>query len=402
MILRNVTSAALLALVTLAAGCASEATEASEETGTSEDAVTGTSVQYFRVVGRDYRKCAYPMCGGYYVARVNFAQTKCIDGSWQDRCYVSDIDLGKLELPPAQAEKELGEAQAGHVVLKARFAKKQLTSTLSATILQASEGWQAASQSEPTGTFYKVDDSGIVCITSPCPTIHEAKLNSSVSKNVTGLDLSGAGLNDKQIAGVFASLDQGGVIVAGKNVVHPKAGPAGDGTDLVASAVYQKIVPDHGFCLSDVECTMTPYTKPVASKSDCYCTMCGDATDTTSATANQADYKATCAGVKMMCPMVKCMYREAKCIENRCTAVAPSAPLSAPQPLRASRGTPSPVAPRERRGSSSLFRAVRVVRAAPCRAGFSRLVSCCSPRARRRRRRRPTRRRSRHRPRRPP
>lgn len=104
MILRTVTSAALLALVTLAAGCASEANEASEETGTSEDAVTGTSVQYFRVVGRDYRKCAYPMCSSC-VARVNFAQTKCIDGSWQDRCYVSDIDLGKLELPPAQAEK---------------------------------------------------------------------------------------------------------------------------------------------------------------------------------------------------------------------------------------------------------------------------------------------------------
>ena len=166
---RGFTLLGAFSLIALAAGCASEHNDSHEATDASEEAITGTSVQYFRVVGRDMRKCAFPMCSGYFVSRVNSEQTKCIDGTWADRCYVSELDLSKLGLPPAQAAKELGEAQGGSVILKAKFATKKYAPQLSGTILSVSAAWQAASQTAPTGTFYSVKDSGILCFTTPCP-----------------------------------------------------------------------------------------------------------------------------------------------------------------------------------------------------------------------------------------
>jgi hypothetical protein len=304
-------------------GCAAHSDETGSAVQTSEEAITGTSVQYFRVVAQDNRKCAFPMCGGVFVSRVNFEQTKCIDGTWQDRCYVSELDFGSLVLPPAQNIKLDGEARGGHVVIRGKFAAKKYGAT-KGTVLAATEAWQAESESTPSGTFYAVRDSGIVCKTSPCPTIHQAKLNSTSSRNVTGLDLSGAGLNSKQLGGVFASLDGDGVLVAGSDVVVPKAGPAGDGTNLVATAVYAAVKAQTGYCQFDTECTMTPYSKAVASKADCYCRMCGDATDVTAAADNEADFQHYCASSKTVCPQVKCAYREARCIENKCTAVVPN------------------------------------------------------------------------------
>jgi hypothetical protein len=327
MLLRNLVSlAGVASLVALFSGCAADSIEpTSAETDTSEEAITGTSVQYFRVVARDvFRKCAFPMCGGVYVSRVNFAKTKCIDGTWAKSCYVSEFDFGKLGLPAAQASNVLSEAQAGNVVVKAKFATKKYGKQLSSTILSVSAAWQSPTQIEPTGAFYSVTDSGIVCITSPCPTVHESKLNSTVKSNVTGLDLSATGLDEGQVSSVFSALGGEGVVIAGKNVVAPEAGPAGDGKDLVASAVYFAVKAQAGYCEIDEDCTMTQYAAPVESKSDCYCTTCGDATDTTSAAENEADYLKICKGVKQTCPAVKCMYREARCVKNACTAVQPT------------------------------------------------------------------------------
>ncbi len=71
------------------------------------DSVTSDQLQENRnftdyTVRRDFRKCLYPLCGGYFVKEANRRTTRCVDGSSQSKCYVTGIDWTKSDLPPKQ------------------------------------------------------------------------------------------------------------------------------------------------------------------------------------------------------------------------------------------------------------------------------------------------------------
>ena len=83
-----------MSLLTGLAGCAADtaadangADDATEEVAESEDAITGrpSNFGYFIVTRRDIRRCISPICGGYFVKRVNQATTVCADGSQAGR-----------------------------------------------------------------------------------------------------------------------------------------------------------------------------------------------------------------------------------------------------------------------------------------------------------------------------
>ena len=152
------------------------------------------------------------MCGGFFVSRVNFTKTKCSDGVLRDRRYVSELDFTAIALPPTRLARELevgAPVGAAAAVLKATFEPKQYGSGVSSAILRVSEVWSAGSSNAPTGTFYKVTDRGIRCITAPCPSLRQAKLNAASSTNITGLELSASGLTATEQAKVFTALDEG-------------------------------------------------------------------------------------------------------------------------------------------------------------------------------------------------
>ena len=52
-----------------------------QEVAESEDAITAgpSNSGYFIVTHRDFRKCVSPLCGGFFVKRVNQATTLCAD-----------------------------------------------------------------------------------------------------------------------------------------------------------------------------------------------------------------------------------------------------------------------------------------------------------------------------------
>ena len=72
-----------LCLAPVASGCASADDEAADESGedTAELRVRGNS-GFFLVTRPDYRRCMAPLCGGYYVKRVNAVTSRCGDGSY--------------------------------------------------------------------------------------------------------------------------------------------------------------------------------------------------------------------------------------------------------------------------------------------------------------------------------
>lgn len=295
-----------------------------EAIGESEEAATAAGrATYYRVVRQDFRKCAFPMCGGVYVARVNAKTTKCADGKYQAECYVADLDLSGLGLTPAHANSISGKADAGRVVLRGAI-KTRAFGSLKAPVFDATEAWDQLGEGQASGTFYKVVDRGIRCITTPCPSFEEAKLNSSIAPKLVGLDTSKAGLSPAEADAVYAATSTG-VIAAGSNVVTPNAGPAGAATDLVATATYLRVTAAPGYCDDDSQCVMTSSTQSISKKSECYCRMCPDALDVDTATDNEQDYARLCSTFDGPCPAVKCMFREARCVEHRCTAVAPTA-----------------------------------------------------------------------------
>ena len=205
-----------------AAACATEDVTPDELAATDADAgnvgkadTTGTYT-YFTVTP-DLRKCAAPTCGGYWVARVNRDTTRCVDGSYAAACYVWSLDLSGLGVSDSDLGKVQETARAGgdaRVLLRGWIDKATVAGTKTA-VFTASEAWLAGTDSSPDGIFVEIHDNGIRCITTPCPSTSEYKLNSSLSAQIAGVDFSDSGATDRQIEAAMEQVATYGVIVAG-------------------------------------------------------------------------------------------------------------------------------------------------------------------------------------------
>jgi hypothetical protein len=180
---------------------------------------------YF-TVRRDLRRCASPFCGGYFVKRVNQASTRCSDGQSKPECYVSEINWDGH--PQVDAEKALlrGEIKSKSFAKGGKFG-----------VLRVSESWAAAGKSADSGTFYRVKDRGLRCITYPCETHYEAKLNSNVISNIAGVDLARANASEESVTEANTAMTgSDGVVVAGSH--GPVKGPGGKSVQLNATRFY--------------------------------------------------------------------------------------------------------------------------------------------------------------------
>lgn len=199
------------------------ATPSFDTTTTAPDSLASTSTFY--TIRRDLRRCASPMCGGYFIKLVNQPRTRCANGRSMTECYVASIEWN------GQPEPE----RDGAIVRGTLSSRGDRRGTYG--VLNAREVWTPAGTNQPTGTFFRVRDRGIRCIAAPCESHHEAKLNTTVSRNIAGVDLSGTGAADNVTGDALAAMtSQEGVIVAGSN--SPVTGPAGRSQTLKAVQFY--------------------------------------------------------------------------------------------------------------------------------------------------------------------
>jgi hypothetical protein len=202
-----------------------------------------TTATYFEV-SRDMRKCAWPACGGWWVSRVNREWTKCHDGRWRNACYAVDVDHDALGLSEDEVGALTGSMEEGRVLLRGRVVAKSYAGRRMGQF-RATEAWRAATAAEPSGTFYRVSDKQLVCIYSPCPSLHEAKLNSTIAQDIHSLDLARVG-DETLINEAWLALESGPVIVAGSHstFIAPLSGKPG--TSLDASQLYTRVRHDAG------------------------------------------------------------------------------------------------------------------------------------------------------------
>jgi hypothetical protein len=180
-----------------------------------------TTTATFYTMRADLRRCMSPVCGGFFVKRVNEPLTRCANGRYQAECYVAEIDWN------GQAEIDSGLA-----ILRGQLSSRQYDRLGTFGVFRVEESWQAVNNNQPAGLFYLVRDSGVRCIAYPCPTYREAKLNSTLSKNIAGVDLDG--FNSPKVTQAMTAAK--GVIVAGDHI--DVKGPGGKSVKLKAAQVY--------------------------------------------------------------------------------------------------------------------------------------------------------------------
>ena len=170
----------------------------------------------FYSVRPDYRKCASPMCGGYFVSPVNRREMRCSDGTKKYSCYVSSVVFnirGISEEQEAELSYSMGQSA---VLLRAQLYLPTISSAYGE--LKINAAWIAVDKSardqggvDIADQFYAVNHSGIVCVTTPCSAFDASILNRKRVKSFSQLDLKfvDATMVDFEQADLMISTDEG-------------------------------------------------------------------------------------------------------------------------------------------------------------------------------------------------
>jgi hypothetical protein len=231
-------AAALIALTwpsaaspTLIAGNSTAPSFTESESRSTSPEPTDVTSTFYRVRA-DMRRCMSPLCGGYFVKRVNMPMTRCANGRFMPECYVAEIDWNGEP-----------ETDVAHALVRGNIVAKRFARFGNLGQLRVNDLWVTLSDSQPSGTYYLVRDRGIRCITFPCATHHEAKLNSSFSRSIAGVKLEDAGLGEKNASIAYAAMTgPDGLIVPGNDVVV--AGPGGRSFQLRGTQAYIRKKPE--------------------------------------------------------------------------------------------------------------------------------------------------------------
>jgi hypothetical protein len=225
----------------------SEGADPSDESALSADskADVPTNSAYY-ALRRDERRCRSPLCGGWFVHRINRVSTACADGVTRAECYVAAVDWSQAGAE-ADAAATL-EAAAGEERLITRgllhVAADPALEHLG--VLAAKEAWQLAVGVPAPEPIYFVRDAGVRCFTFPCFSITERLLNASKPRTISDVDLATSGADAETLAAAEEALTAGpGLVVGGASEVVPQVGPAGNGVTLRAESVYLEVAPTH-------------------------------------------------------------------------------------------------------------------------------------------------------------
>jgi len=164
--------------------------------GTSAQTPAGGTI--FRV-RPDPRMCPSPLCGGFWVSRVNRATTSCVDGVARAWCYVAGIDHWRL--------------RGGTFLVRGRIVGG--SAAASPGRLSATGEWTPATAAPWGGPVYLLTDTGIRCVRAPCFSLRAATVNTTLGSSVSGLDLSAVSAGSGLVRKAEATLTSGGLLLAG-------------------------------------------------------------------------------------------------------------------------------------------------------------------------------------------
>lgn len=260
--LRNLTLA-LVPLFSLSiAACATPVEDELAGDADTEDTVDGKAdgapggTYTYYAIRADLRRCAFPLCGGFFVDRVNASKTTCHDGTKAEACYTPVLDWSEANLSQAQQDALVGKAgslgDGVHALVRGRFAKAASPTTQEPNLGRfiVTEAWVAEGEGASDGVFAKVADNGIRCIAAPCPTLTEKALNASRRADIAEVDYTAGTYTDAALERLSNDLfAPSGIIIAGDRFNFTFQGRAGKGR--TATQAYRNLAneaPPAGEC----------------------------------------------------------------------------------------------------------------------------------------------------------
>ncbi len=210
---------------------------------------------YYEVTRTDPRLCPSPFCGGVFVRRLNSSWQPCADRSLAEECYAGRIDWSALGLAADEVAALEAELLQRRAIVRGRLEEADLGFAALIPVLVVSNAWRGVTGATPKDglRYFGVTPSGIVCITSPCPSLTQRRLNSRRSNPLHELDLASSGATGEQIArGLEALYGGSGLIVYGTS--GSIEGPAGQGRVLRAGEFYVEVPVKEGTACGVVRC----------------------------------------------------------------------------------------------------------------------------------------------------
>jgi hypothetical protein len=233
---------ALASLGSLACSAGDIEAPATDESTTTIAQDARRATPSYVTLRRDVRRCAAPLCGGFFVDAVNQDTLRCADGSRSAECYVTDLDLSALGLSAKQ--EQLIRDQPGTFLLEGELRSRR-TSAGRLGELSVSEAWQGQTGETPSGQFFRARNEGIVCITFPCLSFSAELLNRrDASFPIAEIDLSRV---TQDPTAAFEQLNApDGLLLAGRR--SSVTGPAGSARGLRANDFYLPFVAEQQSC----------------------------------------------------------------------------------------------------------------------------------------------------------
>ncbi len=183
----------------------------------------------------DFRRCVSPLCGGIFVKRVNRKLTRCADGIRRAECYVAEVDSSMLSFDPFQFLSN------GHQpLLSGSIIPKDFPGFGNLGAFKVTGAYESATPTPGRRLFAGLQDNGLVCITTPCFSFDQFKLNSRRIRQISGINLNKVGASSEQLAQANKIIEDGGVLLAA-GVNRQVSEAAGMGITFVAKQFYLPI-----------------------------------------------------------------------------------------------------------------------------------------------------------------
>jgi hypothetical protein len=231
-IMRNAFLLAALTSILIPACATSEPGDefADESAADGEDGKgdAAAAFQYLNVIA-DTRACSLnsgPDCGtGFFVSRANRSSMRCGFTAPQSQCKIMEIDWTGTAMPASVAKSyEDGLREGKPLLVRGDIVPAPDDS---GAHLAVKEIWIASQPEWVDGVFTLVKDNGIRCITAPCPSLTEQKLNSNLSAQITGIDFEPSGASQDLVDIAQNAMFGGdGVVVVGYRYYDSAGGKA--------------------------------------------------------------------------------------------------------------------------------------------------------------------------------
>lgn len=217
----------------------------------AQAAGVGSKVDTLYSVRRDMRRCAAPACGGWWVTPVNttaglLTETPltAIDAPMPAAEYVAKFEFGCVQWSAEQISRFSTLAETSTALVSGRLMGTSPATTNAALNQHESlvlrDAFTAVSNSAPGGSFFNLKSSGIVCITSPCPSFQADLLNTNLSQEVHDIAFSKE-FSDAQQIQARSSISATGLVVSGTQSTFK--GQAGQGVRLDINQIFAPYPP---------------------------------------------------------------------------------------------------------------------------------------------------------------